>query len=204
VAARLMLVDDHPVVRQGLSSFLELQQDLQVVAEAGSLAEARRLAGENRLDLVLLDLQLPDGNGLTLIPELLALPEAPRVLVLTSFLDEDFVREAVKRGASGYLLKHAGTGLLLDGVRAALRGELPLDPGAVRLLARPRQDPLSPLTAREREALTLLAEGLSNRGIAGRMGVSEKTVKAHLGNVFAKLGVRDRTQAALWAKDQGL
>jgi DNA-binding NarL/FixJ family response regulator len=199
-----MLVDDHPVVRQGLVSFLELQGDLQVVAEAGTLAEARRTAAETRLDLVLLDLQLPDGNGLTLIPELLALAEPPRVLVLTSFLDEDFVREAVQRGASGFLLKHAGTGTLVDGVRAALRGELPLDPGAVRLLARPREDALAPLTAREREALALLTEGLSNRGIAGRMGVSEKTVKSHLGNVFAKLGVHDRTQAALWAKERGL
>lgn len=205
MAARLMLVDDHPVVRQGLTSFFGLQSDLQVVAEAGSLAEARRLSQETPLDLVLLDVQLPDGNGLTLIPDLLALPQPPRVLVLTSFLDEDYVREAVRRGASGYLLKHAGTNLLLDGVRAALRGELPLDPGAVRLLAAPaEEDPLACLTAREREVLTLLSQGLSNRKIGEQLGVSEKTVKTHLGNVFVKLGVRDRTQAALLAKERGL
>ncbi|MEX2541618.1 MAG: response regulator transcription factor [Trueperaceae bacterium] len=204
MVARLMLVDDHPVVRQGLGSFLALQNDLQVVAEAGTLADALELASTTKIDLVLLDLQLPDGNGLTLIPKLLALPEPPRVLVLTSFLEEDYVREAVRRGASGYLLKHAGTGLLLDGVRSALRGELPLDPGAVRLLASPVRDRLEPLTAREREVLTLLTQGLSNRGIADRLGVREKTVKTHLGNVFAKLGMRDRTQAALWAKEHGL
>lgn len=204
MVARLMLVDDHPVVRQGLGSFLAVQNDLQVVAEAGSLADALEIARTTRIDLVLLDLQLPDGNGLTLIPELLALPEPPRVLVLTSFLEEDYVREAVRRGASGYLLKHAGTTLLLDGVRSALRGELPLDPMAVRLLASPGRDQLEPLTSREREVLTLLTQGLSNRGIAERLGVREKTVKAHLGNVFAKLGVRDRTQAALWAKERGL
>lgn len=203
MAARLMLVDDHPVVRQGLSSFLDLQPDLEVVAEAGTLAEAREWAGSTALDLVLLDLKLPDGNGLALIPELLALPEPPRVVILTSFLDEDYVREAVRRGAAGFLLKHAGTGHLLDGVRSALRGELPLDPGAVRLLAAAPQDQLAPLTVREREVLGLLTQGLSNHGIAERLGIREKTVKSHLGNVFAKLGVRDRTQAVLWAKEHG-
>lgn len=204
MVARLMLIDDHPVVRQGLSSFLDLQPDLEVVAEAGSLARARELARTTPLDLVLLDLQLPDGNGLALIPELLALPERPRVLVLTSFLDEAYVREAVRCGASGFLLKHAGTGLLLDGVRAALRGELPVDPGALRLLAAPAEDRLGQLTSREREVLSLLAKGLSNKGIGSRLGVAEKTVKSHLGNIFSKLGVRDRTQAALWAKEHGL
>jgi DNA-binding NarL/FixJ family response regulator len=202
--ARLMLVDDHPIVRQGLSSFLATQPDLEVVAEAGSLAQAREMLRSASPDLVLLDLQLPDGNGLTLLRELESLAAPPRVLVLTSFLDVDFVREALNRGAAGYLLKHAGTGALLDGVRAALRGELPLDPGAVRLLASPREDPLAPLTPREREVLAMLAEGLSNRDIGGRLGVTEKTVKSHLGKVFDKLELRDRTQAALWAKEHGL
>lgn len=202
-----MLIDDHPVVRQGLSSFLTMQSDLDIVAQAGSLVEARRcLAGlAEPLDLVLLDIELPDGNGLSLIGELRDSSSATRVLILTSFLDGDYVRQAMQRGASGYLMKHAGTQMLLDGIRSALRGEMPLDPGAVKLLANSSQDdPLSYLTRREREVLALLGEGLSNRGIAERLGVREKTVKSHLGSVFAKLGVRDRTQAALWAREHDL
>ncbi|MEX2534320.1 MAG: response regulator transcription factor [Trueperaceae bacterium] len=204
MAARLMLIDDHPVVRQGLSSFLGMQADLEIVAEAGSLAEARDRLDGLQIDLVLLDLALPDGNGLSLIRELIESPAAPRVLILTSFLDADYVREALRRGASGYLLKHAGTQALLDGVRSALRGEIPLDTGAVKLLAQTHEDPLDSLTAREREVLSLLCRGLSNRGIAQGLGVSEKTVKTHLTHVFFKLGVRDRTQAALWAKEHDL
>jgi DNA-binding NarL/FixJ family response regulator len=202
--ARVMLVDDHPVVRQGLSSFLATQSDLEVVAEAGTLAEARESLPVAKPDLILLDLQLPDGNGLALLDEIEALIDRPRVLVLTSYLEGDYVREALRRGAAGYLLKHSGTRALLDGIRAALRGELPLDPGAVRLLATPPEDPLAALTPREREVLTMLAVGLSNRGIGERLSVSEKTVKSHLSKVFDKLAVHDRTQAALWAKEHGL
>ena len=141
MAARLLIVDDHPVVRAGLKAFLDLQGDLEVVAEAGSVAEARAAAAAAELDLVLLDLQLPDGNGLQLLQELTGGPGEPRVVVLTSFLDDGQVREAMRRGASGFLLKHAGPKALLDRVRAALRGELPMDPGAVRALARPKRGP---------------------------------------------------------------
>ncbi|HEX7005140.1 MAG TPA: response regulator transcription factor [Trueperaceae bacterium] len=206
MAYRLMLVDDHPVVRQGLRSFLSRQDDLEIVAEAGSLAEARERAAQvsGELDLVLLDIELPDGSGLSLIRELLDQPHPPRVLVLTSFLEREYVREALRRGANGYLIKHAGTQVLLDGVRAVLRGEMPLDPAAARLLAQDRSDPVAELTPRERQVLELLAEGLSNRDISQRLNVREKTVKSHLGNVFAKLGLRDRTQAALWAREHGL
>ncbi len=204
MAARLLIVDDHPVVRAGLRTFLDLQDDLRVAAEAGSLAEARTAAAEQPFDVVLLDLQLPDGSGLSLLPELTQGPGSPRVLVLTSFLDEGQVREAMRRGAAGFLLKHAGPTALLDKIRAALRGELPLDPGAVRALAHPREDPLAELTAREREVLGAIAEGLSNKRIAARLGITEKTVKTHAGHVFAKLGVGDRVQAALLARDLGL
>ena len=199
-----MIVDDHPVVREGLKTFLDLQPDLEVVAEAGSLAQARRLAPEASPDLVLLDVQLPDGNGLELIQELTQLPSTPRVLVLTSFLEETYVREAVRRGASGYLLKHAGPSALVDKVRAALRGEVPLDPEAVTVLARPDDNPLTELTPRELEVLTLIARGMSNKRIAAQLGIAEKTVKTHTGNLFAKLDVRDRVQAALLARDRGL
>jgi len=201
VATRVLIVDDHPVVRAGLRAFLELQDDFEVAAEAGSLAEARERAREADPDLVLLDLQLPDGSGLVLIDEL---ARTARVLVLTSFLDEAKVRHAMRHGASGYLLKHAGPAALLDKVRGALRGEVPLDPEAVRALTSPAEDPLGELTPREREVLGLMAEGLSNKRIASKLSISEKTVKTHAGHVFAKLGVEDRVQAVLVAKEQGL
>jgi DNA-binding NarL/FixJ family response regulator len=201
VATRVLIVDDHPVVRAGLRAFLDLQQDFEVVAEAGSLAEARERARHHAPELVLLDLQLPDGNGLALIDEL---AQVGRVLVLTSFLDEGKVREAMRRGASGYLLKHAGPDALLDKLRAALRGEVPLDPEAVRALAVPIVDPLETLTPREHEVLGLMAEGMSNKRIARHLGISEKTVKTHAGHVFAKLAVDDRLQAVLVAKEYGL
>lgn len=201
MATRVLIVDDHPVVRAGLRAFLDLQEDFEVVAEAGSLAEARDRAREHAPELVLLDLQLPDGSGVALIEELAS---SARVLVLTSFLDEAKVRQAMLRGASGYLLKHAGPNALLDRLRAALRGEVPLDPDAVRALAAPVVDPLAELTPREREVLALMAQGMSNKRVAARLAISEKTVKTHAGHVFAKLGVDDRLQAVLIAKEHGL
>ncbi len=201
MATRVLIVDDHPVVRAGLRAFLDLQEDFEVVGEAGSLAEARERVRERVPELVLLDLQLPDGSGLTLIDEL---AQQARVLVLTSFLDEAKVRQAMRQGASGYLLKHAGPSALLDKLRAALRGEVPLDPDAVRALAVPVVDPLGDLTPREREVLTLMAQGMANKRIAAQLAISEKTVKTHAGHVFAKLGVDDRLQAVLIAKEHGL
>lgn len=203
MAVRLMLVDDHPVVRQGLRSFLSTQHDLQVVAESGDLAGARELIRKVAPDMVLLDLILADGNGLDLIREYEGRPK-PKWLVLTSFLDEEYIRASLRAGACGYLLKHAGTASLLDGIKSALRGEIPLDPQAVALLAMPAEDSLASLTVREREVLALLAGGMTNKAIANTLGVTEKTVKSHLGRVFAKLDVRDRTQAALLAREHGL
>lgn len=201
---RLLIVDDHPVVREGLKAFLGLYADLEVVGEAGGGEEALSRSGELSPDLVLLDLQLSDGNGLSLLPLLLGLPKPPKVLVLTSFLEEDRLRQALSLGASGYLLKHAGPAALLDGIRAAARGEMPLDPAAVRLLARPALNPLRALTPKEREVLSRLAQGMSNKAIAQVLGVSEKTVKTHVSNLLAKLNLKSRTQAALFAKEQGL
>jgi DNA-binding NarL/FixJ family response regulator len=201
---QLMIVDDHPVVREGLKTFLELQDDLEVIAEAGSLAEAEQQSKGLELDLVLLDLQLSDGVALPLIPFFRSLPKPPKVLILTSYLEESYLREVMRRGASGYLLKHAGPAALLDNVRAALRGEIPLDPSAVDLLTQPAEDPLAELTLREREVLGLIGQGLSNKQIARELGIAEKTVKTHTSNLFAKLRVRDRVQAALLAKEKGL
>ena len=196
--ARLVIVDDHPIVREGLKAYLELQGDLEVVAEAGSVREALERIATHEPDLVLLDLQLPDASGLKVLAHLAHVVKRPKVLVLTSFLDEDYLREALRAGAAGYVVKHAGPAKLVDSVRAALRGELPLDPGAVKLLAQERDDPLDALTPREREVLARLAEGKSNKRIARELGIVEKTVKSHVSSILAKLGCKDRLQAALY------
>ena len=200
---RLVIVDDHPIVREGLKAFLELQ-DFEVVGEADDTSSAFNLVRETEPELVLLDVQLPGENGLRLIPRLLALESPPKILMLTSFLEEDYLREALRLGASGFLVKHSGPDKLADALRAALRGELPLDPEAVRILAQPFDDPLESLTLREREVLGHLAEGMSNKRIAAALGIAEKTVKVHVSSVLAKLGVKDRVQAALYAKERRL
>ena len=200
--ARVMIVDDHPIVRDGLKTYLSLQSDLEVVGEAGDAETALRVASESSPELVLLDLRLASGSALALVPRLRALEPPPRVVILSSFLDATALRESVRLGANGYLLKHVGPGTLVDRMRAALRGELVLDPSAVELLAHSSESPLARLTAREREVLDRLADGMSNKQLARALGVSEKTVKTHVSSVLAKLGVRDRTQAALMAAAQ--
>lgn len=200
---QLLIIDDHPIVREGLKTFLNLQTDIEVVGETDSMTRGLELAQHFAPDLVLLDIQVADGNSLNHLGTLLTLEPRPRVLVLSSFADETYVREAMRKGASGYLLKHAGPKVLLDGIRAALRGEVPLNPSAVAVLNQ-KNDPLTDLTARESEVLRLIASGLMNKHIADTLGIAEKTVKTHATSVFAKLGVRDRTQAALYAKERGL
>lgn len=208
---RVLLVDDHPLVREGLRAYLALHPELEVVAEAASVSEALTCIRELAPELVLLDVQLGGKlgghrdaeSGLELLSALQGAERAPKVVVLTSFLDADYLREALRLGAAGYLLKRAGQGALLDGVRAALRGERALDPAAAALLPTLRDDPLRRLTARELEVLALLAEGLSNKAVAKRLGVGEKTVKTHVSSILAKLELKDRTQAALYAQGRG-
>ena len=200
--ARILLVDDHPIVREGLRAYLSLQPGLSVVGEAESVPQALEKLGEIQPDLVLLDVQLEGESGLSLLETLQKQEGAPKVLLLTSFLDEDYLREALRLGSAGYLLKRAGQGALVDGVRAALRGERVLDPAAAALLPTLQDDPLKHLTPRERTVLALLAEGLSNKAVAKRLDVGEKTVKTHVSSVLAKLGVKDRTQAALYARSR--
>ena len=200
---RLVIIDDHPIVREGLKAFLELQ-NFEVVGEAGDAVSGLELVSEAQPELVLLDVQLPGENGLRLLPRLLSLEPPPKVLMLTSFLEEDYVREALRLGASGFLVKHSGPDRLADALRAALRGEIPLDPEATRMLARPFDDPLEELTLREREVLEHLAEGMSNKRIATSLDIAEKTVKVHVSSVLAKLGVKDRVQAALYARGRRL
>lgn len=209
-AIRVLVVDDHPVVRQGLRSFLATRPGIEVVGEAadgeGAVAEATRL----RPDVVLLDLAMPGGGGLAAIGRLRAGGAGPAVLVLTSFSGDDQVVPAVRAGASGYLLKDVSPADLEAAIRTVHAGGSLLDPhvvGAVMSeVASPRRPAaaLDSLTPREREVLGLLAAGLSNHDIAARLFVSEKTVKTHVSAVLAKLGVADRTQAALFAVRHGV
>lgn len=202
---RVLIVDDHPVVREGLATFLDLHDDVEVVGHAATGGEALAQAAGHDPDVVLLDLRLPDGNGLARIPQLLDGAPDRKVVVLTSFLDDGFVRQAIQAGASGYLVKHASPDSLLEGIRAAARGDTPMDPQALQALTAPRRhDPIDDLTPREREVLAHLAQGRSNREVAGTLVIAEKTVKTHVSAILAKLGVADRTQAALYAKDRGL
>jgi DNA-binding NarL/FixJ family response regulator len=205
----VLVVDDHAVVREGLRAFLELQEGIEVVGEAADGEEALAEADRLRPDVVLMDLVMPRLDGVSALRALRErLPET-RVIVLTSFLDDDKLMPALRAGAAGYLLKNAPPQELARAVRVAHAGEALLDPVvAARLvesLAKNEEDrPLDRLTPREREVLELIGRGFPKKRIAQRLGVSEKTVKTHVGHVLAKLGVTDRTQAAVIAVRAGL
>jgi two-component system, NarL family, response regulator LiaR len=210
-AIRVLVVDDHAVVREGLRAFLALQEGLEIVGEAGDGVEALQEAQRLHPDVILMDLVMPKLDGLGAMRELRErLPEC-RVIVLTSFLDDDRLLPAIEAGAAGYLLKNAEPSELARAVRSAHAGEAIIDPTvAARLMraiavgTRPHSDHQDVLTPREREVLELIAGGRSNKRIAFELGISEKTVKTHVGHLLAKLGVADRTQAALLALRQGL
>jgi NarL family two-component system response regulator LiaR len=209
---RVLVVDDHAVVREGLRTFLALQEGLEVVGEAADGDEAVREAERLRPDVVLMDLVMPRRDGVGAMRELRRRLPATRVIVLTSFTDDERLLPAIQAGAAGYLLKNAEPSELARAVRLAHAGDALLDPSvAARLvdaLAGPAGAsgslPAERLTAREREVLALLARGMSNKRIALELGIAEKTVKTHVGHVLAKLGVSDRTQAALHALRAGL
>jgi DNA-binding NarL/FixJ family response regulator len=203
---RVLIVDDHAIVRGGLGSLIATTTDLEVVGEAADGDEAVRLAIELHPDVVLMDLSMPGSDGVQATRRLLEQNRAAHVLVLTSFSDQRRIMDALDAGAEGYLLKHSEPEVILSGIRAVVAGGSPLDPKAARtLLTQQRRAPEpapapSPLTAREEEVLTMVGDGLPNKSIARRLGISERTVKAHLTNIFQRLGVTDRTQAALWAQ----
>jgi NarL family two-component system response regulator LiaR len=205
----VLVVDDHAVVREGLRSFLELQEGIEVVGEAADGEEALRRAEDLRPDVILMDLVMPKLDGVGAMRELRRrLPES-RVIVLTSFADDDRLLPAIQAGAAGYLLKDAQPRELARAVRAANDGEALLDPAVAAKLVNaiaqaPGEEPPERLTPREREVLALIGRGLSNKLIARELDVSEKTVKNHVSHVLAKLGVSDRTQAALHAERTGL
>ena len=200
---RLMLVDDHEIVREGLRTLLEQEEDIEVVGEAEDGESGVRMAAERRPDVVLMDVMMPGMGGIEATRRLLALPSPPappRVLMLTSLADEAAIREAVAAGAMGYLMKDVSRLELVRAVRDAARDRPTLHPEAQRILMkRPEKSPLDDLTPRERSVLDLVAEGKSNRQIANRLGLTEGTVKGYVSILLDKLGVQDRTQAALLA-----
>jgi len=202
---RVLLVDDHDVVRRGLAALLAGAVGFTVVGDAADGAEAVSLAAEHTPDVILMDLSMPGMDGVEATKRIVADHADARVVVLTSFSDRERILDALDAGAVGYLLKDVEPDELFRGVQAAARGESPLAPKAASALlsARAESRPSAELTAREREVLGLLAEGLANKHIARRLGIAEKTVKAHLTSVFQRIGVTDRTQAALWARRHG-
>jgi NarL family two-component system response regulator LiaR len=202
---RLLLVDDHEMVRAGLRTFLDLQDDMVVAGEAGSAEQALALVPQLNPDIVVMDLQLPGMSGIEAVKRLQLTHPRVKVVVLTSFAGQDSVLPAVRAGVAGYLLKDVGPSELADALRAVHAGGAQLHPQvAATVLQSVAESARDPLTPRENEVLRLVARGLSNRLIARELALSEKTVKAHVSAVLAKLGVTDRTQAALYAVRSGL
>jgi len=196
----VLIVDDHPVVRRGLRVLLEVQDGIEVAGEAGDAATALALAAEHAPDVILLDLKLPGPDGIAVLGELKARDSAARVLVLTSATDPAAASLAVRSGAAGVLYKDVDPDALVRAIRSVHDGHLLLAAEAAGTLMHPTAVAgLDALTVREREVLAQLARGRSNREIARALGVAEKTVKTHVSSVLAKLGVADRTQAALLA-----
>ena len=202
---RVLVVDDHPVVRQGLRTFLDLQDDLCVVGEASDGAAAVTAADDLRPDVVLLDLKMPGADGVAALDGLRASGNAARVLVITSFTEPAAVLPAVRAGAAGYVFKDVDPPALAAAIRAVHAGHVLLHPDVARLLAdgETRRAEVR-LTARERQVLGAIARGRANREIAREFGLSEKTVKTHVSAILTKLGVQDRTQAALYAVRTGV
>ncbi|WP_030353806.1 response regulator [Streptomyces scopuliridis] len=208
-AIRVLLVDDHQVVRRGLRTFLEIQDDIEVVGEASDGAEGIARAEELRPDVVLMDIKMPGTDGIEALRKLRELDNPARVLIVTSFTEQRTVVPALRAGASGYVYKDVDPEALAGAIRSVHAGHVLLQPEvAGALLAQDEpgsgQGRGTSLTDREREVLTLIADGRSNREIARALVLSEKTVKTHVSNILMKLDLSDRTQAALWAVRHGV
>ena len=203
---RLLIADDHSVVRTGLRHLVATFDDVELVGAAADGEEAVALCADQDPDVVLMDLEMPVLDGIEATRRIVEAQPRVAVVVLTSFSDREQILRALDAGAVGYLLKDAEPAELERAVRAAARGEAPLDPRAGRALLQDRASgsPLDGLSEREREVLAMVARGLPNKLIARELGISEKTVKAHLTSVYRTIGVTDRTQAALWAERHGL
>ena len=209
---RVLIADDQELVRTGFRVILEAEGDIEVVAEAGNGREAIRQAALTRPRVVLMDIRMPELDGLAAAEEILRQPEPPTIVMLTTFDQNEYVYRALRAGAAGFLLKDAPSSRLLAAVRAAASGDSLIEPSITRRLverfAEPAADPgpparLAPLTERELDVLRLLAQGLSNAEIATEMVVAETTVKTHVARILTKLGVRDRLQAVVLAYETG-
>jgi DNA-binding NarL/FixJ family response regulator len=200
----VVIVDDHPAMRQGVSLMLDAQDDIHVVGTASNADGGVALVREQRPRVVLMDLSMPGRDGASATSDILAMDDSIAVVALTSFSDEERVAAALDAGAIGYLLKGAEPDELVGAVRAAARGESPLHPKAARVALSRRAARRGPraedLTERERSVLLLLLRGHTNAQIGRRLGISERTVKGHLTHAFDRIGVADRTSAALWAQ----
>ncbi len=199
---RVLLVDDHRLVRAGLVSLLGSAPDVEVVGEAADGAAALELAARNEIDVVLMDLSMPVLDGVAATRLFREQHPSVRVVVLSSFSDQSRVRDAIAAGATGYVLKDTGPDEMLAAVRSAAAGQTPLDPRvAGALLPATGADSGPQLSDRELQVLRLASKGLANKQIGRMLGITERTVKVHLGNVFRRIGVADRTSAALWARE---
>ena len=214
MTVRVVIADDQGMVRSGFTTLLNSEPDIEVIGEAVNGQEAIARAAQLRPDVMLMDVRMPVLDGLQATREITAMPGAPKVLVLTTFDLDDYVYQALRWGASGFLLKDASARELADAVRVVAGGDALLSPGVTRRLiaefARmgaprgPSRDSLDGLTERECEVLALVARGLSNAEIAGRLVVAEQTIKTHVSRILMKLGLRDRTQAVVLAYETGL
>jgi DNA-binding NarL/FixJ family response regulator len=200
---KVLIVDDHAILRAGLAALLTAASDIELVGEAAGGEEAISRATELRPDVVLMDLSMPGVDGVTATRRIVSNHPGIHVIVLTSYSDRQWIDDALQAGAEGYLLKHSGPEVVVAGIREVMAGGAPLDPKAARILLSSHRDRTVPgagLTQREGEVLDLVRSGLSNRAIARQLRISERTVKAHLTNIFQRIGVQDRMQAALWAQ----
>jgi two-component system, NarL family, response regulator LiaR len=209
---RILLADDHVLLRQGTRELLEREEDLRVVAEAGNGEEAVRLACEHSPDVALMDIAMPVLNGIEATRRIKAAMPRVSVLVLSAYDDDQYVFALLEAGAAGYLLKNLGADALVKAIRAVAAGEAVLDPSIARRMTgrfarpedeRPEVNPLDQLTERELEVLRLAARGLKNQEIAGELSLSVRTVQTHLSNIFGKMGVGSRTEAVLEALKRG-
>jgi NarL family two-component system response regulator LiaR len=203
---RVLIVDDHAVVRTGLKVFLDLQPDMEVVGEAADGSEGVAMARRLEPDVVLMDLLMPNMDGVTAIGRIKAERPETEIVTMTSFIEEEKVTSALEAGASGYVLKDAEAEEVAAAVRAAYAGEVHLDPAVARLLAQrmrdrksPKDELAEPLTDREKDVLRLLGQGMSNKEIGTQLFITERTARTYVSNILGKLGLASRTQAALWA-----
>lgn len=203
---RVLVVDDHPALRSGIRQLIDAADDLRVVGEAGCGEDAITMTRDLNPDVILMDLSMPNCDGIEATQRIIDEDPTACVLVLTANLDRNRTVQAIAAGAIGYVLKDTEPPILLDALRSAVRGESPLDPRIARALvsalSKPEREPA--LSSREIEVLTLVATGLANKQIARRLSITEKTVKNHLTKVFEALGVSKRTEAAMWAVEHGL